>query len=59
LRREKFAIAGTDGLILAIYHADPGSRSADPLALLGSLAATDPSGTADQASPAEHDRYQS
>jgi hypothetical protein len=42
LRREKFAIAGTDGLVLVVYHADPGSPSADALTLLGSLAATDP-----------------
>jgi transcriptional regulator with XRE-family HTH domain len=51
LRREKFAIAGTDGLILAVYHADPGSRSADALALLGSLTAADPPTAADQAPP--------
>lgn len=42
LRREKFSIAGTDGLVLVVYHADPGSPSADALTLLGSLAATDP-----------------
>ncbi|MGH3408910.1 MAG: hypothetical protein ACRDRJ_41405 [Streptosporangiaceae bacterium] len=37
LRREKLAITGTDGLLLVVYHAEPGSRSADALALLGSL----------------------
>jgi transcriptional regulator with XRE-family HTH domain len=37
LRREKLAITGTDGLLMVIYHAEPGSQSADALALLGSL----------------------
>jgi transcriptional regulator with XRE-family HTH domain len=41
LRREKLPLAGTGGQILAIYHAEPGSRTAQSLALLGSLAATD------------------
>jgi transcriptional regulator with XRE-family HTH domain len=58
LRREKLAIAGTDGLLLTVYHADPGSRSADALALLGSLTAPGPRAAADQDSPAEHDRFQ-
>lgn len=40
LRREKLSTAGTDGLVLVVYHADPGSPSADALTLLGSLAAT-------------------
>jgi len=40
LRREKLVIADTDGQLLAIYHAEPGSESARSLALLGSLAAT-------------------
>jgi len=57
LRREKFVIAGTDGLVLTIYHADPGSRSADALALLGSITATDPSGPAGQPSAAEHEPF--
>jgi transcriptional regulator with XRE-family HTH domain len=39
LRREKLAVGGTDGQLLVIYHAEPGSRSAERLALLGSLAA--------------------
>ncbi len=39
LRREKLPLADTDGQILAIYHAEPGSPSAGRLALLGSLAA--------------------
>ncbi|OLE23937.1 MAG: transcriptional regulator [Actinobacteria bacterium 13_1_20CM_3_71_11] len=41
LRREKLPIADSDGQILVIYHAEPGSESARSLALLGSLAATD------------------
>jgi len=40
LRREKLAIGDTDGQLLVIYHAEPGSESARSLALLGSLAAT-------------------
>jgi transcriptional regulator with XRE-family HTH domain len=41
LRREKLPIGGSDGQLLVIYHAEPGSESARSLALLGSLAATD------------------
>lgn len=37
LRREKLGLADTDGQILAVYHAEPGSPSAERLALLGSL----------------------
>jgi hypothetical protein len=37
------AIIGTDGLILKVLHAEPGSRSAAPLAILGSLATPGPS----------------
>ncbi|MEV4617236.1 helix-turn-helix transcriptional regulator [Asanoa sp. NPDC049573] len=37
---EKLMIGGTDGLLLGIYHAEPGSESARSLALLGSLAAS-------------------
>jgi transcriptional regulator with XRE-family HTH domain len=39
LNREKLAINGTDGQILAIYHADAGSPNAEKLALLASYAA--------------------
>nr|WP_237418269.1 helix-turn-helix transcriptional regulator [Actinomadura rayongensis] len=39
LHREKLAVGGTDGQLLAIYHARAGTDSADKLALLGSLAA--------------------
>jgi MmyB-like transcription regulator ligand binding domain len=41
LRREKLTIGETDGQLLVIYHAEPGSDSARSLALLGSLAVTD------------------
>ena len=35
----KLAIEGTDGLMLVIYHAEPGTPTAERLALLASLAA--------------------
>jgi transcriptional regulator with XRE-family HTH domain len=38
LRREKFAIPGTARLVVVMYHAEPGTDSADRLALLASLA---------------------
>jgi MmyB-like transcription regulator ligand binding domain len=38
LRREKYAIVGTESLQLVVYHAEPGSRAAEGLALLASLA---------------------
>lgn len=41
LRREKLPIGESDGQLLVIYHAEPGSDSARSLALLGSLAAAD------------------
>jgi hypothetical protein len=40
LYRDKLAVTGTDGQLLVIYHAEPGSDSAHSLALLGSLAAS-------------------
>jgi transcriptional regulator with XRE-family HTH domain len=40
LRREKLPIGDTNGQLLVIYHAEPGSESARSLAMLGSLAAT-------------------
>ena len=46
LNREKLAINGTDGQVLAIYHADAGSDNAEKLALLASYAA-------DRAGPAD------
>ncbi|MFJ2827861.1 helix-turn-helix domain-containing protein [Streptomyces sp. NPDC087263] len=38
LRLEKLAVAGSSGLMLLVYHAEPDSPSAHGLALLGSLA---------------------
>lgn len=38
---EKFAVVGTDGLEALLLHAEPGSRSADGLALLASLVASE------------------
>jgi hypothetical protein len=39
LSYERLPIPGTDGQELTIYHAAPGSRSAQSLALLASMAA--------------------
>ena len=36
LNREKLSAAGTDGIMLVVYHPDPGTEDADKLALLGS-----------------------
>jgi transcriptional regulator with XRE-family HTH domain len=38
LRHEKLAVMGADGQVLVIYHAEPGSPSAQALDLLGSIA---------------------
>ncbi|MFJ3820803.1 helix-turn-helix transcriptional regulator [Streptomyces nodosus] len=38
LHREKLIVAGSDGQVLVVYHADEGTASADALALLGTLA---------------------
>lgn len=48
LHREKLVVAGTEGQVLVIYHADPGTASAQALALLGSIAAS-PDGPAESA----------
>jgi MmyB-like transcription regulator ligand binding domain len=47
LGREKLPIFGVNGQILAIYHAERGTDSAEKLALLSSLAAT--AGTSERA----------
>ncbi|WP_432824938.1 helix-turn-helix domain-containing protein [Dactylosporangium sp. CA-092794] len=47
LQYEKFAVTGAAGQLLVVYHARPGSPSADALALLGSL----PAEPADRAAP--------
>jgi len=38
LSREKLAIGGAEGQLLVVYHAQPGTNSAEKLALLASLA---------------------
>lgn len=40
VRCEKLTIGGADGQMLVVYHVEPGTSSADKLALLGSLATT-------------------
>ena len=40
LNREKLAVSEAPGLMLAVYHPDPGTDSADKLALLGSALLT-------------------
>jgi transcriptional regulator with XRE-family HTH domain len=42
LDREKLAIGGTDGMMLVIFHPEPGSESAEKLALLASAVAEQP-----------------
>ncbi|MFC0543251.1 helix-turn-helix transcriptional regulator [Kutzneria chonburiensis] len=37
LRHEKLAVTGTDGQLLVVFHAEPGSRSSQALALLRAL----------------------
>ncbi|WP_460491140.1 MmyB family transcriptional regulator [Dactylosporangium cerinum] len=39
LNREKLLISGTDGIMLVVYHPDPGTPDADKLALLGAASA--------------------
>ncbi|WP_343217195.1 hypothetical protein [Dactylosporangium vinaceum] len=36
LNRERLGVGGTDGLMMIVYHPDPGSADADALALLAS-----------------------
>jgi transcriptional regulator with XRE-family HTH domain len=40
LKKNKLTIGGTDSMTLVVYHATPGSRDAELLALLGSLSAS-------------------
>ncbi|WP_106213587.1 helix-turn-helix transcriptional regulator [Kineococcus rhizosphaerae] len=37
LHREKFAVLGTTSLVVVVYHAEPGTPSAEALAMLASL----------------------
>lgn len=50
LYRERFAISGTDGISLVIYHPEAGSADAEKLALLGS-SALPPAGGGDNGIP--------
>jgi transcriptional regulator with XRE-family HTH domain len=47
LGREKLVIGGAEGQMLVIYHAEPGTSSAEKLALLASLATPPAVGTRD------------
>jgi len=38
LSREKLAVGGAEGQLLVVYHAQPGTSSAEKMALLASLA---------------------
>ena len=40
LQSDKLTIGGTDSMTLVVFHATPGSRDAELLALLGSLTAS-------------------
>lgn len=53
LRREKLGVGGTDGQLLVLHHAEPGSSSARALALLGSLAATRTERASAETAPAD------
>ena len=46
LNREKLAVGGAEGQLLVIYHAEPGTSSADKLSLLASLASPAPAAPA-------------
>jgi transcriptional regulator with XRE-family HTH domain len=55
LRSDKLTIGGTDNVTLVVFHAIPGSRDAESLALLGSLiAAPEPSDETARIKPSEH-----
>ena len=51
LGREKLAVGGTEGQLLCIYHAQPGTGSAEKLALLTSLAGTAATAVLDASRP--------
>jgi transcription regulator MmyB-like protein len=42
LHAEKLTINDTDGLLLCIFHPEPGSRSAELMKVLGNLATPEP-----------------
>ncbi|MGJ6967783.1 helix-turn-helix domain-containing protein [Streptosporangium sp. G11] len=41
LHSNKLSVAGADGLVLVVFHAEPGSRHAESLGILGSLVASE------------------
>ncbi|MFC5260783.1 hypothetical protein ACFPJ1_01580 [Kribbella qitaiheensis] len=51
LSYEKLPIPDTDRMTLFVYHADPGTQSAEKLALLSSLIAADQTPTTKHARP--------
>jgi transcriptional regulator with XRE-family HTH domain len=55
LRREKLAISGAEGQLLVVYHAEPGTSSAEKMALLASLASPIPVAVRDQAGSSHSD----
>ncbi|MCF0094958.1 helix-turn-helix domain-containing protein [Micromonospora sp. MH99] len=50
---DKLAVAGAEGQLLVIYHAEPGTESARSLALLGSVAASTPDDGVDSLRPGD------
>jgi transcriptional regulator with XRE-family HTH domain len=50
---DKLAVAGAEGQLLVIYHAEPGTESARSLALLGSIAASTPDDSVDSVRPGD------
>ena len=42
LRCEKLEVSGTDGQLLVVHHAEPGSSNAEKLSLLASLSTSRP-----------------
>jgi transcriptional regulator with XRE-family HTH domain len=55
LDREKLAVTDAPGAMLVIYHAEPGTESADKLALLASTSLTASSGRSGTPSAEDHD----
>jgi transcriptional regulator with XRE-family HTH domain len=51
LRSNKFTVNGTDGLMMVVFHAPPGSRSAELLGILGSLIASSTAESAETPDP--------
>lgn len=55
LNREKLTIGGMDGIMLVVYHPDPGTAAAEKLALLA--AATPTPATPDGTTANEQERH--